>query len=84
MKKISSVLLAVLLLASLGSFAFADDGTDWNDSDEYVTIDLPQVGLVFHFPYDLLAGSQGHIDVEYGDELGYGAGAYYTEPSVSK
>ena len=79
MKKIISVLMAVLLLASLGSFAFADEGTGWDDSDEYVTIDLPQVGLVFHFPYDLLAGSQGHIDVEYGDELGYGAGAYYTE-----
>ena len=79
MKKIISVLMAVLLLASLGSFAFADEGTGWDDSDEYVTIDLPQVGLVFHFPYDLLTGSQGHIDVEYGDELGYGAGAYYTE-----
>ena len=42
MKKIMSVLIAVLLLASLGSFAFADEGTGWDDSDEYVTIDLPQ------------------------------------------
>ena len=79
MKKIISVLMAVLLLASIGSFAFADDGGIWDDSDELVTIDLPQVGLVFHLPYDLIAGSQGHIDVEYGDELGYASGAYYTE-----
>lgn len=78
MRKIISILLVVLLLSSLGGYAFAGGGADW-DEDGNLAIDLPQVGLVIHLPYELISEAQGHVDLEYGEELGYGAGAYYTE-----
>lgn len=70
MKKLISLLLAVLMLSALGTAAYADgDTTDF---------EMPEVGLVIHIPTELLQ-TEGHIDFNYGEELSYGSGAYYTE-----
>ena len=74
MKKLISLLLAVLMLASFSASAFADGG-----DDSMIDFDMPEVGLVIHIPSELLMNSAGHIDFNYGEELSYGSGAYYTE-----
>ena len=85
MKQIFSILLAVLLLASLSAAAFAEAGDeesydDW-DWDNSLAVERPDIGLVLHIPADIgdAFALQGHIEFEYGEELSYGSGAYYTE-----
>ena len=85
MKQIFSILLAVLLLASLSFAAFAEAGDeesydDW-DWDNSLAVERPDIGLVLHIPADIgdAFALQGHIEFEYGEELSYGSGAYYTE-----
>ena len=83
MKKLISLLLATLLMLSLAAGAFADDieNWDWEDFEEAggIPIDLPNVGVRFMVPLDVATNLQGHADLEYGEELSYGSGAYYTE-----
>ena len=85
MKQIFSILLAVLLLASLSAAAFAEgwdeesyDDWDWDNS---MAVERPDIGLVLHIPAGIgdMFSLQGHIEFEYGEELSYGSGAYYTE-----
>ena len=79
MKKNISILLALFLLSSLGVYAFAGGNLTMDEDDGEITLEMPEVGLVFHIPYDMIASAQGHIDFEYGEELAYGSGTYYTE-----
>ena len=76
MKKLISLLLAVLMLAALSTGAYADAGDGDGGSFDF---DMPEVGLVIHIPSELLTSPAGHIDFNYGEELSYGSGAYYTE-----
>ena len=73
MKKLISLLLAMLMLASFSAGACADTG----DGD-ITDFEMPEVGLVLHIPTEYLM-TAGHVDFNYGEELSYGSGAYYTE-----
>ena len=73
MKQIICVVLSVLMLASLGFSAFAQD---WED--EWLDIDCSAAGVTLMLPSSLLFNSQGSIDVFAADELGYKSGVYVT------
>ena len=74
MKKLLSVLLAVLMLASLSVPAFADDS-------EYCDAPLPETGITLHFPWAYLTGENmyGKLMIGEADELAYNAGIYVTQ-----
>ena len=73
MKKFICVVLSVLMLASLGFSAFAQD---WED--EWVDIDCSAAGVTLMLPSSLLFNSQGSVDIFAADELGYKSGVYVT------
>ena len=69
MKKLLSVLLAVLMLVSLSVPAFAD-GEDLCD------IPMPETGITFHIPWEYLTGENtfGKLMIGVAEELAYNAG----------
>ena len=69
MKKIICVVLSVLMLASLGFSAFAQD-YEWYD------LDYPAAGITLMVPDSLLFYNQGVVDVLAADEMGYKSGVY--------
>ena len=74
MKKLLSVLLAVLMLVSLSVPAFAD-------GEELCDIPMPETGLTFHIPWGYLTGENtlGKLMIGVAEELAYNAGIYYTQ-----
>jgi len=69
MKKYLAMLLAVLMLASLGLTAFAQD-YEWYD------LDYPSAGITLMVPDSMLFYNQGVVDVLAADEVGYKSGVY--------
>ena len=74
MKKLLSVLLAVLMLVSLSVPAFAD-------GEELCDIPMPETGITFHIPWNYLTGENmyGKLMIGVAEELAYNAGIYYTQ-----
>ena len=78
MKKLISVLLAVLMLASLTVCASADAFTD----GDVVELPIPEVGLTLQIPGELYCGegeAGGIVEVLIAEEVGYKSGVYLTQ-----
>lgn len=74
MKRLLSVLLAVLMLVSLNVPAFAD-------GEELCDAPLPETGITLHLPWAYLTGENmyGKLMIGEADELAYNAGIYVTQ-----
>ena len=74
MKKITSCILALLLLVGLfpAGTAFADDYL------EYYGFDASQAGLIVYLPAPWIEDAYGVVDLALSEELGYNTGVYAT------
>lgn len=83
MKKLFSFLLAAVMLLSLGTFAFADEGDNFEFTHDYeedgYEFTFPQVGVTMYLPASWLFDCHGSIQVVADEELGYHAGVYLLE-----
>lgn len=73
MKKLFAILLAVLMLASLSTAAFAENG------GEMIDMSFPETGLTLQMPWECFTNDSGRIDVLFAEELGYRSGVYMTQ-----
>ena len=83
MKKLFAILLAMLILVSLSSVAFAEedypDG-DYFDPDGFADMAYPECGITLHFPNEMfmVEGLTGDLNPLYAQEVGYNSGVYIT------
>ena len=73
MKKLFAILLAVLMLLSLSTAAFAESG------EEKIDMPFPETGLTLYMPWACFTNDIGRIDVLFAEELGYKSGVYMTQ-----
>ena len=83
MKKLLAILLAMLMLASLSTAAFAEEdfSDDGNfDPDGFADMAYPECGITLHFPNEMFMaeGLTGGLNPLYAQEAGYHSGVYVT------
>ena len=73
MERLITILLAVLMLLSLSTAAFAESG------EEKIDMPFPETGLTLYMPWACFTNDIGRIDVLFAEELGYKSGVYMTQ-----
>ena len=73
MEKLITMLLAVLMLASLSTAAFAEN------SGEMLDMAFSETGLTLHMPWECFSSDIGIVNVLFAEELGYKSGVYMTQ-----
>lgn len=85
MKKLTAILLSLLLLVSLTATAFAEeenvyDYDEFFGSDNVADMAYPECGITLHFPSEMffVEGLTGGLNPLYAQEAGYHSGVYVT------
>ena len=73
MKKLLAILLAVMMLASLSTAAFAEY------EGEKLDMAFPETGLTLHMPWECFSNDIGIVNVLFAEEVGYKSGVYMTQ-----
>ena len=86
MKKLLAIILAMLMLVSLSTAAFAEsdyysDYYDGSSDSGFLDMAFPESGVTLHVPWSLLVqeGAPGTISPMIAQEMGYHSGIYLTK-----